>query len=259
MTTNATINVGVSSHYQEPSYASELSTQGFLGEVVKVKDHQPLFSQIVQNDGYTSWISTDQLSFRTQDSHASYMVTSHFTRVYKEASLGSDKIRDGVIGCTLNVVDKTEDWLKVMLPDGLCGWALRKDFGGKKEFTAENLTKQARDFLGYQYTWGGRSPKGFDCSGLVQTIFSLCSYQLPRDSGQQHEHHCLSNDHNDARAGDLFFFGKTKDRVSHVGLATGNGRFIHASDWVKENSLNIEDSDFSQHHLDTFISVNRYT
>ncbi|BHH85434.1 C40 family peptidase [Desulforhopalus sp. 52FAK] len=259
MITTATINVGVSSHYQEPSYASELTTQGLLGEEVKVIDHQPLFSQIIQNDGYTSWISTDQLSFLPQSSHPAYMVTSHFIAIHKEASPGSDKIRDGVIGSTLHIIDATDDWFRVVLPDGLCGWVLRKDLGSQKEFTAENLTRQARDFLGYQYTWGGKSPKGFDCSGLVQTIFTLCSYQLPRNSSQQHEHHFFSNDHSEARAGDLFFFGKTTDRVSHVGLATGNGRFIHASGWVRENSLNIKDSDFSQHHLDTFISVNRYS
>ena len=35
------------------------------------------------------------------------------------------------------------------------------------------LIELAREFLGYQYLWGGRTPKGFDCSGLVQTVFGL--------------------------------------------------------------------------------------
>jgi len=255
---DATINVGVSSHYLAPSYASEVSTQGLLGEAVTVIDHQPLFSHIVQNDGYRSWISTDQLSFLHQDSHSTSMVGSHFTTIHATPSRNADKMRDGVIGCIVHVIDETDDWCRVTLPDGLNGWILRQDLGCKREFSAENLIRQARDFLGYQYTWGGKTPKGFDCSGLIQTVFNLCSYDLPRDSHEQQEHHCISHDHSEAQAGDLFFFGKSRDRVSHVGLATGKGRFIHASGWVRENSLNSKDSDFSQHHLDTFISVNRY-
>ena len=62
MTDNAGINVSVSSHYREDSYGSETVTQGILGEQVEIIKHHPLFSKIRQEDGYVSWISTDQLA-----------------------------------------------------------------------------------------------------------------------------------------------------------------------------------------------------
>lgn len=258
MTTSATINVGVSSHYREACYGSEIVTQGLLGEAVEVRDRQPLFSKIVQNDGYKSWISTDQLSFNPQAAESKQLVTSHFIGIFEEASTASKRLRDGVIGCKLAVIDKKEGWCRVLLPDNTRGWASKNVFGAPKTLTEENLIQQARDFLGYQYIWGGITPKGFDCSGLIQTVFKLCSCVLPRDSSLQQQYNIVSHKYQDARPGDLLFFGKTATQVTHVALSLGEGRFIHASGWVKENSLNPGDIAFSKQHRDTFISVNRY-
>ena len=58
--------------------------------------------------------------------------------------------------------------------------------------------------------------------------------------------------------GDLLFFGASEETITHVAVALGNLRFIHASGWVRYNSLRHSDTDFSPKHLDTFISVNRY-
>lgn len=258
MTTKATINVGVSCHYREASYSSEITTQGLLGEEVEVVDHQPLFTRIIQADGYSSWISTDQLSFLPAPAGDKHLVTSHFTPIFQEKSYQAPRLRDGVIGCTLTIDNEENNWYRVLLPDHRVGWVDKNCLGTYKSFTPENLVNQARAFLGYQYTWGGISPKGFDCSGLIQTIFRLCSARLSRDSIQQQRHNLLSKDYNSALPGDLLFFGKTKDKVTHVALCIGNNRFIHASGWVRENSFNPEDHDFSQYHIDTFISVNRY-
>lgn len=261
MTTTATINVGVSSHYRESSYNSEVTTQGLLGEIVEVVNHQPLFSEITQTDGYKSWVSTDQLSFQpqpTDNSGTKKLVTSHFIGIFETPLIQSKRLRDGVIGSTLTVTNENNNWYQIILPDNTLGWVLKDTFGIAKKLTKNNLIDQAKDFLGYQYTWGGVTPKGFDCSGLIQTVFKLCSCTLPRDSYQQQEQNLVSNRYQDARAGDLLFFGKTTDRVTHVALSIGENRFIHASGWVRENSLDPQDADYSKHHVNTFISVNRY-
>jgi len=261
MTTTATINVGVSSHYRESSYNSEVTTQGLLGEVVEVIDHQPLFSEITQSDGYKSWVSTDQLSFHPEpvdNKGRKKLVTSHFIGIFDEPSTEAKRLRDGVIGSTLTVVDEKDSWSQIILPDQTLGWVLKDNLGASKKLSDHNLIQQAKDFLGYQYIWGGITPKGFDCSGLIQTVFKLCSCPLPRDSYQQQQQNLVSHSHSDAIPGDLLFFGKTTERVTHVALSLGEERFIHASGWVRENSLNPQDSDYSQHHVNTFISVNRY-
>lgn len=261
MTTSATINVGVSSHYRESSYSSEVTTQGLLGEVVEVVDHQPLFSEIIQTDGYRSWVSTDQLSFHpeaTDSGGVKKLVTAHFIGVFETPSIHAKRLRDAVIGSTLTVMAEEDNWSQIILPDNTPGWVPKESFGIPKKLTRQNLIQQAKDFLGYQYIWGGITPKGFDCSGLIQTVFKLCSHTLPRDSHQQQQQNLVSTQYRDAQPGDLLFFGKTPERVTHVALSLGENRFIHASGWIRENSLNPEDADYSQHHVNTFISVNRY-
>ena len=258
MTPNATINVSVSSHYRDATYSSEIISQGILGESVAVIERGDIFSKIRQADDYTSWISSDQLFVGPAPAGKPLLGTSHFFRIHRDASSQSECIKDGIIGCNLVTAGEKDAWFKIILPDGNEGWAEKKHFGSFPPGTPSNILKCARDFLGYQYLWGGRSPKGFDCSGFVQTVFGLHGITIPRDSWQQQKEHLLSKDHRDAEPGDLLFFGRTPEKVTHVALSLGNSRFIHASGWVRYNSFRDTDSDFSQEHLKRFISVNRY-
>ena len=87
-------------------------------------------------------------------------------------------------------------------------------------------------FTGASYQWGGITPWGVDCSGFVQRIFALHGVPLRRDAWQQAEDTVLVSD--DATAehapGDLLFFSDRDDqRITHVGIATGDGRMIHSS------------------------------
>ncbi len=259
MTPNATINVSVSNQYCEPSYTSEVTSQGILGERVEILEHRLPFTKIRQMDGYESWISTDQVCEGATPDGLELMVKSHFVRIHKEPSIFSEGIRDAVIGCTLTSAAEEGNWYMVVLPDGSRGWAEKKHFGTFAEFSAGNVITLAREFLGYQYSWGGRSPKGFDCSGFVQTIFHLLGVPVPRDAWQQQRQKRVSTDYRKAKPADLLFFGKMVDDVTHVAISLGDERFIHASGWVKINSFREKDDDFSDHHLRTFISVNRYS
>jgi len=258
MTPNATINVSVSNHYREPTYASEITSQGVLGERVEIIEQRPLFTKILQADGYTSWISSDQVYPGPIQDGKSVTVTDHFMRIRREPSRTSEGIRDAVVGCTLRVIQEIDDWYQIILPDNLTGWAEKRQFGHFPSFSPENILSLAREFLGYHYFWGGRSPKGFDCSGFVQTVFGLLGITLPRDSWQQQLVHIVSDDFHQARPGDLLFFAKTPERVTHVAIAVGSLRFIHASGWVRYNSFRENDADYSPEHLKTFVSVNRF-
>lgn len=103
-----------------------------------------------------------------------------------------------------------------------------------------SLAKSAASYLGVPYLWGGTTSDGFDCSGLTWAVYRLNGLGLPRSSqaqwgvGRPVERDQL-------RTGDLVFFATGKaGRVSHVGLYTGQGRFIHASregDAVREDRL----------------------
>ena len=88
-----------------------------------------------------------------------------------------------------------------------------------------------KKFIGIPYLWGGLSPFGFDCSGLVQTVFRRFGIYLPRDTSQQISSGEPVKLENISQLDLLFFPG-------HVGVCLGNGLFIHSS--TKNNGVYIE-------------------
>lgn len=85
----------------------------------------------------------------------------------------------------------------------------------------------ARELLGAPYAFGGSSPRGFDCSGLIHYIFDKIGVELPRTSSQQYR--CVDPITIDQlEPGNLLFFQISKERISHVGIYDADGLFIHA-------------------------------
>ena len=104
------------------------------------------------------------------------------------------------------------------------GWVVHTvhvDTGGST--LAERAVKLARAQLGVPYVWGGSSPAGFDCSGLVSWVYGRLGISLPHNAAALYDVGRpvpLS----EMRPGDLVFFSG----LGHVGLYVGNGRMIHA-------------------------------
>jgi hypothetical protein len=84
-------------------------------------------------------------------------------------------------------------------------------------------------FTGTSYLWGGVTPWGADCSGLVQTSFALHGVQLPRDAWQQAENgRDAGSDVGELAAGDVLYFSDREDRrITHVGISLGERRMVH--------------------------------
>ena len=92
---------------------------------------------------------------------------------------------------------------------------------------ASSLTRNAMRFLGVRYSFGGTSAYGFDCSGYVQHVFALMGRSLPRTADAQY--FAGKSFAGQPRPGDLVFFHTYERGVSHVGIALGGDRFVHAS------------------------------
>jgi cell wall-associated NlpC family hydrolase len=89
----------------------------------------------------------------------------------------------------------------------------------------ESVLRTATDLLGTPYRLGGSTVAGFDCSGFVQYVFAQHGLALPRTVRRQAE---VGLRVRDAEAGDLVFFRTEGSGPTHVGIALGPDRFIHA-------------------------------
>ena len=83
----------------------------------------------------------------------------------------------------------------------------------------------AQQYLGVPYVWGGESPNGFDCSGLVQYVYGQLGVDLPRTAAEQARVGQPVASLADARPGDLLAF---HDPVDHIGIYAGNGLMVVA-------------------------------
>ncbi|SRR5579884_79434 len=92
------------------------------------------------------------------------------------------------------------------------------------------LARTALSYRGVPYRWGGRSPRtGFDCSGLVQSVYAKWGLYLPRVASAQIKKGVPVKP-DKLLPGDLVFFKNTYKRgISHVGIYIGNNYFIHAA------------------------------
>lgn len=103
----------------------------------------------------------------------------------------------------------------------------------------------AAQFLGVPYLWGGTSPSGFDCSGLVQYVYAQLGYSLNRVADDQMKNGIpVSRD--ELMPGDIIGFSSAGlgGYASHIGIYVGDGMMIHAphtGDVVKYTSI---DSDY---------------
>ncbi|MDE5942136.1 MAG: C40 family peptidase [Muribaculaceae bacterium] len=114
---------------------------------------------------------------------------------------------------------------------------LMDEDGSEASEMVADMISYAKKFLGTRYVRGGKSPKGFDCSGFTSYVFSQFGYSLSASSAAQYgQGEKLERD--EISAGDLLFFtgrNSRSGRVGHVGIAlsndpeTGEITFIHAA------------------------------
>ncbi len=195
------------------------------------------------------------------------LLNSYKVPVYKYPSSAS-KCTDYIIEVEeINILESTEDWYRILYDDTKSGYILKEQTTESKT-EAEDAAKSfkqkacappsspsvnvisnadkgqevvncAKKYLGVKYVYGGSSPSGFDCSGLVQYVCKNVGISVNRTAASQFNNGKAVNK-NDLLPGDLLFFAKN-GRIHHVGIYAGGGKMIHApqtGDVVKLSDIN---------------------
>ena len=124
-----------------------------------------------------------------------------------------------------------------------------------EESLVSKILSTAYSQMGLPYQYGGASPKtGFDCSGFVKWVFANHGVELPRTT-KDLLHVGVPVAEDELRPGDLVLYSRSVGRsTGHVGIYTGNGKFIHSphtGDRIKESDIN------SRYRQDRFVKACR--
>lgn len=272
-----------------PRYNSEMVTQTLLGVKVKILEEKNSWRRIQTPDKYIGWIN-GSVKPLTKDEIVNYdnqkkvCIISVYATSYEEPNATSNPVSDLVIGNTLVYQSENQEFYNVVYPDGREAYidksdALTYDKWSKSvDLSGEGIVKTALKFKGIPYLWGGTSSKGLDCSGFTKIVYLMHGVNLPRDASQQVSNGLLIDsigEFHKLKPGDLMFFG-TKgpkgtidnesfennepidERVVHVGIYIGDNHFIHASDYIRINSLNPADVLYDNFNTNRYLRAKRY-
>jgi gamma-D-glutamyl-L-lysine dipeptidyl-peptidase len=216
--------------FAQPTLRSEQASQLVLGETAAVLEAAADWRRVRTDlDGYAGWV------------HAGYCVevddvtAEAWRREATGWSLGA-VVRVGA-GPAIRLPLRARVALEgeaVRLPDGRRGQVAEGTIACAVEAVQAARARAPERwaleyFAGSPYEWGGVTPCGVDCSGMVQTTFLARGLTLPRDSSQQAE--CGAPvPLEDARPGDLLFFrDDAGSRVTHVAFAGEADTLVHST------------------------------
>jgi cell wall-associated NlpC family hydrolase len=251
----------IASVYRRPGFKTEMVTQSLLGEPLHVLQTQGRWNLVTLPDGYRGWmydfyfIKVRKKEFRRW-AEPDAIISAPFARAKSTSS--QNTLFQIPCGGRVMIKSVENNQVQVLLPDGEIA-TMEKKFLLSSPFSLkpEKIIKTAYLFLGCPYLRGGKSFGGIDCSGFIQLIFGQNGIRLPRDSHPQYKSEItLPTQTNplDLAPGHLYFFRDKSIKVTHVALSLGKGRFIHASGYVKTNSLNPEHEEYSPHHASGFFA-----
>jgi cell wall-associated NlpC family hydrolase len=157
-------------------------------------------------------------------------------------------------------------WQPVVGDDGYVGWIreahLRAPTDEDRDHPDDHVPADriavaayAERFTGLVYLWGGTSPAGFDCSGLVHYSYRQAGIVVPRDSPDQ-ARAVTPVPLGEEEPGDLYFFAREDGRVYHVGFVRAGGRMLHAPE--HDGTGRIVEEELSPHRRAHLVAAGRF-
>ncbi len=178
-------------------------------------------------DGYVGYLPVHALQHKRKTADPTHLVSARAALIFVEPDIKSGVMKRLPMGARMACGETSECGKFLKTGKGYVHKRHVQAIGAKVIFDGTNSAADlAEQLIGAPYLWGGRSGDGLDCSGLIQTIFSITGIDVPRDSDQQMVK--MSQDipeGDDLRRGDLVFF------PDHVGIMADSERLIHGNAW----------------------------
>ncbi len=214
----------------QPKETSEMVSQLLFGELlVKLEEYKSWHRVRLIHDNYEGWI--DKKQYLHLNEH-------EFQQINNEIPGTTIDLVQILNNVTSNTI------FPVILGSTLPGYQDGKfsilesqyEYDGsisEQGISRDLIAEYAYLYLLAPYCWGGRSPFGIDCSGLVQMVYKLAGVALLRDASQQATQGETVNFVSEANTGDIAFFDNEEEEINHVGIILPNNRIIHASGRVR--------------------------
>ncbi len=216
--------------FSAPELMAEQIDEMLYGEEAEILDELCGFYKVKTEYGYIGWTIKPNLFEKLHD--ANHIVTTPFAdllfegRNYFHAPITLPR------GSRVDVgFSKIEDkYGFAVLPSKRIYYILKDHIApissvkkNDEETFRESVVATAKEYLGVQYRWGGRTHMGIDCSGLCFNAYRFNGVDIWRDADIEKSQNLKKIDFADAKKGDLLFF------EGHVAMYLGNGEIIHSS------------------------------
>ncbi len=239
----AVVAGAVENVYVRPDATSEVDDQVILGETVEALEETAGFAKVRCASGTVGWVDARSVVRDSKTRYGTpYEVSSNVAHLYRDPDFSSSRpVLTAPLAARLDVLrtfdQEGHSWAEVRLPDGRRLFAAGPDLAPLPDIRPPlphpaKWIEMAKGFLDAPYTWGGTTPFGFDCSGLLTRVLERHGIRVMRNSADLcfRDPRLVPVRFEKLEAGDFLFFG-TDRKIDHVAMWLGDGRVIQATSY----------------------------
>ncbi len=210
-----TVKSSIANIYKKNNKNSGIVTQILLGEDFKSQNKIGKFYKGYKAyDKYKGFIEAKDLHL--DKNKKTHKIISKECNVYKKPNNKYKLNKKFFFNSRISILDDKNSFIQTKN-----GWILKKNIK-PINFRKKHFLDNIKLYLNTKYLWGGNSPKGLDCSALVQELLKFNNIYCPRDSKDQKKFFRKEISIKNIRKGDLLFW------KGHVAIALSNKKLVHA-------------------------------
>ncbi len=210
-----TVKSSIANIYKKNNKNSGIVTQILLGEDFKSQNKIGKFYKGYKAyDKYKGFIEAKDLHL--DKNKKTHKIISKECNLYKKPNNKYKLNKKIFFNSRISILDDKNSFIQTKN-----GWILKKNIK-PINFRKKHFLDNIKLYLNTKYLWGGNSPKGLDCSALVQELLKFNNIYCPRDSKDQKKFFRKEISIKNIRKGDLLFW------KGHVAIALSNKKLVHA-------------------------------